>query len=111
MSEHLIVLLPGTSKSVFEAARVRYAAKSALPPRLLIAELDDSALSNASASPRVETVLDSANASIPSSLSDSERLFVEAWKARQTMTHKQRRGEGAAWDAEGFHPPDRPKRP
>lgn len=35
------------------------------------------------------------------------RLFVEAWRTRPRQKRK-RRGEGAAWDAPGFEPPDPP---
>ena len=39
-------------------------------------------------------------------LTDQERLFADAWTQR---TGGQRAGEGLAWDAPGFAPPDPPR--
>jgi hypothetical protein len=40
-------------------------------------------------------------------LTPQERLFADAWSQR---TRGQRAGEGLAWDAPGFAPPDPPER-
>ena len=40
------------------------------------------------------------------SLTPAARLFISAWRDRQTV--KQRHGEGLSWDAPGHLPPDRP---
>lgn len=39
-------------------------------------------------------------------LSDAEQLFAEAWHARVPESQKNRSGEGAKWDQEGFQKPD-----
>lgn len=38
-------------------------------------------------------------------LDAGERLFAEAWGLQAGMADKQRPGEGADWDAEGFEAP------
>ena len=43
---------------------------------------------------------------LPAGLSETEHLFVTAWLAGHRTT-KVRRGDGLAWDAPGFTPPDR----
>jgi hypothetical protein len=48
-----------------------------------------------------------ADVPLPDDLTDDERLFVEAWRLR--FAPKQRPGEGLAWDAPGFEPPDLPR--
>lgn len=40
-------------------------------------------------------------------LTDQERLFADAWSQRKGG---ERAGEGLAWDAPGFAPPDPPER-
>ena len=42
-------------------------------------------------------------------LDDSARLFVDAWRARP-HEKPDRPGQGLAWDAPGFQPPDLPPR-
>jgi hypothetical protein len=42
---------------------------------------------------------------LPDDLTADERLFVDAWRTR--FAPKQRTGDGLAWDAAGFEPPDR----
>lgn len=37
-----------------------------------------------------------------------ERLFIEAWAQNLRQPTRQRRGDGLAWDAPGFEPPDPP---
>jgi hypothetical protein len=41
----------------------------------------------------------------PGDLPARERLFIRAWQ-QQATTSKTRVGDGAAWDAPGFLPPD-----
>ena len=43
---------------------------------------------------------------LPAGLSETEHLFVTAWLAGHRTT-KVRRGDGLAWAAPGFTPPDR----
>ena len=43
-------------------------------------------------------------------LTDQERLFADAWSQRTgEATGQERAGEGLAWDAPGFAPPDPPE--
>lgn len=48
------------------------------------------------------------DASVLTTLSAGERLFVQGWGAGQTAEPKARPGEGLPWDAPGFEPPDDP---
>ena len=44
------------------------------------------------------------------SLTDQERLFADAWSQRTSEpAGEERVGEGLAWDAPGFAPPDPPE--
>ena len=59
----------------------------------------------------VDSVLEpgeSPAAGIRGTLTDTEALFADAFAQRSRT--KQRAGDGLAWDAEGFLPPDPPKR-
>jgi hypothetical protein len=47
--------------------------------------------------------------SVLDELNDGARLFMEAWRTRP-LSKPNRPGEGLAWDAPGFEPPDRPSR-
>ncbi len=42
-------------------------------------------------------------------LDQGARLYVAAWR-EQALSKKDRRGQGQAWDAPGFQPPDLPGR-
>ena len=46
------------------------------------------------------------NEALAQSLTEVERLFVEAWQLKQQLGTKQRPGEGAPWDDPNFQPPD-----
>jgi len=46
------------------------------------------------------------NKTLVQSLTEEERLFVEAWRLKQQMDTKKRPGEGASWDDPNFQPPD-----
>jgi hypothetical protein len=59
----------------------------------------------------VETVLEPGErpaGDIRRTLTDTEALFADAFAQRSRT--KERLGDGLAWDAEGFIPPDPPKR-
>ncbi|CAL8973654.1 hypothetical protein RHODGE_RHODGE_00345 [Rhodoplanes serenus] len=114
MSECLVVLSAATAADVLAALRSRFRVISALPPRLAVVDVDDgeaeSALVRLRATPGVETVLADPAAPIPGGLTGDELLFVDAWRQRPALRSKARPGEGLPWDAEGFEPPDRPRR-
>jgi hypothetical protein len=81
-----------------------------LPPRLAIVEGEDAAIEALPGVPGVRLAADeTAPAAALERLTDTERLFAEAWiLGRAPKTD--RRGEGLPWDAEGFQPPDGPRR-
>ncbi|MBI5110819.1 MAG: hypothetical protein HZA68_02475 [Rhodovulum sp.] len=119
MSECLVVLSAATAADVLAALRSRFRVTSALPPRLAVVDVDDveaeSALALLRATPGVETVLadpaaPSPGGGVPPGLTADELLFVDAWRQRPALRSKARPGEGLPWDAEGFEPPDRPRR-
>lgn len=110
MKEVLVVLNRDASGRALDGLRGRYPVKSLLPPRIAIlgGESDVPALHRL---PEIEAVLTTPADPLPSSLSPSESTFVKAWQARQQSTEKHRPGEGLPWDAEGYLPPDPPKKP
>ena len=75
-------------------------------PRLVVGEpaASDAAVRG------IEGVVAVSAGELPQSLLDrlapEEQLFATAWASRMAETPKQRRGEGMAWDARGFVPPD-----
>ncbi len=78
------------------------------PPRLAIVESDEDARAALRTAPGVLAVGEpDLPDDVRARLTDTERLFVDAWVVgRQPKT---RRGEGLAWDAPGFQPPDLPR--
>ena len=87
----------------------QYAVKSWLPPRIAVLA-NGGNVEQLRGLPEVEAVVADPADTIPESLAESERIFVGAWQTRQHGGGKSRRGEGLAWDAPGFLPPDPPKR-
>jgi hypothetical protein len=59
--------------------------------------------------PGVEVIEDDIPDSLLEQLSRTEALFARAWERRQHAHAKERPGEGLAWDAPGFEPPDAPR--
>ena len=107
-TELLLVAYEHASGSLIEATLRAGGLKilSRLPPRIFVV---------AGGSPEVveETVrlLDveavaGDTVELPADLSETEHLFVTAWLASRRTTRR-RRGDGLAWDAPGFTPPDR----
>ena len=77
-----------------------------LPPRLAVVEADDTTLLRGA--PGVVAVGDpELPDDVRAGLSDTERLFADAWVLGRQP--KVRPGEGLPWDAPGFQPPDRPR--
>jgi hypothetical protein len=107
--ELLIVLADGVPEDVVEGWRERYRVLHVFSPRLLIVargEDDPSAALNSEAD--VLAVLEPGilpPADLMGRLNPGETLFVTAWLERDKP--KTRRGEGLAWDAPGYSPPDR----
>jgi hypothetical protein len=76
-----------------------------LEPRLYIVRATSSRLQELAAEPGVRAVIQAGDAT-PDDLDEREKLFAEAWQLSQRQ--KVRPGEGLAWDAAGFTPPDFP---
>ena len=107
MSEY-VVLLSTNDQGADAAVRQRCRVVSALPPRLLVVEADEQVAQDLRALPGVDDVISGTNNILPSSLNDSEQLFVQAWQQSRHLDDKARPGEGLSWDAEGFTAPDQP---
>ena len=107
-----LVFIEGTDA---DAAWVRIGAlvtvTQRLPPRLAIVQGEDDAIEAVRGVPGVRLVVaeDAAPASSLEGLTDGERLFAEAWQAGRSPKSS-RPGQGLPWDAEGFQPPDGPRR-
>lgn len=109
MAERLVILAASGLPGAFDRLRARHTAAALLPPRLLVLSGGEAELDALRADPAVEAVLAPGDTALPASLSPEERLFAEAWLARQGMAGKTRPGEGLPWDAPGRLPPDPPR--
>ena len=79
-----------------------------LPPRVGVVEGGDDALARLRTAPGVLAVgAPDLAEDVRAELTEAERLFVDGWSLRHRP--KTRRGEGLAWDAPGYRPPDRPR--
>jgi hypothetical protein len=107
--EVLVILRSGTTADGLARLKNQYQVTSVVPPRIVVLSAGQS-VERLNDLPDVEAVLARPSDETPSSLNESERLFVSAWRARQYAGGKTRVGEGLAWDAPGFLPPDPPKR-
>jgi hypothetical protein len=107
--EVLVIFRRGTSTDLFTQLTNQPTMTAAMSPRIAV-------LANAAAAeqlrhhPQVEAVIMRPEDEIPNSLNQAERLFVSAWAKNQRASDKVRPGEGLAWDAPGFLPPDAPKK-
>ena len=72
--------------------------------KLLVIEGSADALAQAAALPGVTTA-DQLGAAAAKSLSPGERLFLAAWRRRQSPKKKKRTGDGLKWGAKGFKAP------
>jgi hypothetical protein len=104
--ERLIILDPRLGRSALAELRAVAHVTQVLEPRLVLLHSDAATIALLSRIPGVIGVHEEALGEIPPDLTPSERMFVSAWEARQRP--KDRRGEGLAWDAPGFKPPDPP---
>jgi hypothetical protein len=78
-----------------------------LPPRLAVVEAGASTVEELRGHPAVLAIGDpDLPPDVLAGLTESERLFVDAWVVGRRA--KSRRGDGLAWDAPGFTPPDPP---
>lgn len=108
--EFLVILDPSEGEEIYQRLRSRYEVAQSLPPHIVIQRLDADEIKRVETSPGVQAVCEgSPPADVLETLSPSEVLFVTAWVERQRSAHKKRRGEGLAWDAPGYQPPDAPQ--
>ena len=106
--ELLIVLADGVREDAVQGWSERYRVLHVLSPRLLVvARGDDDPPAVLNSEPDVLTVLEPGMqpaADLMERLNPGEVLFLSAWLERNKP--KIRRGEGLAWDAPGYSPPD-----
>jgi hypothetical protein len=103
--EVLVVLDQDAAPEAMQAVRTHGAVTQILAPALVLVSPANAAWF--SGLPGVRFVLeDEVPEAVRNDLDASERILVDAWEARRRP--KRRRGEGAAWDAPGFLPPDVP---
>lgn len=103
----VLVVIDGAEAAAFDLAIAAHGrVTQRLPPRLAIVRV---AAEDIPAIERIPAVLGAYADVVPdvvvSRLDPAERLFASAWSATRTRQEK-RRGDGLAWDAEGFEPPD-----
>jgi len=99
--EWLVILEPGGDASRVEAAaEITQRAGT----RTLIAAAEDVRALRSLPGVRAITEADIDSAWLED-LSESERLFANAFAAKHAMKNKRRPGEGLDWDAEGMDPP------
>jgi hypothetical protein len=77
--------------------------------RVALVEGPVSRIRKLAALPGIEVIEDDIPDSLLELLSQPEALFARAWERRQHAHPEERPGEGLAWDAPGFEPPDAPR--
>lgn len=105
--EVLVVFRAGMPADALAHLRNLYRLTSMAPPRIAVVAGGED-VEGLRQRPDVEAILTTTNDAAPDSLSESERLFVNGWRARHQSGGKSRTGDGLAWDAPGFLPPDKP---
>ncbi|MBW4659775.1 MAG: hypothetical protein KME15_13945 [Drouetiella hepatica Uher 2000/2452] len=106
----LQVVVSSVSGEAADRVRTHFEVTAALPPRILIVQIpiaDLTALQELDGVAAVATNSDQLNVTPP--LSETERLFIAGWMARGVKSGP-RAGDGQAWDAPGFVPPDGQRR-
>ncbi len=108
--EFLVILDPDQGRDLFQRISSQYKIAQSLPPRVLIPLLDAREAREIAALPGVTSVCEAAvPPHVMETLTDGESLFASAWAERHQAAPKKRVGEGLAWDAPGFEPPDASK--
>lgn len=108
LREILVIFHSNATTAEVDELEGRYPVIARMSPRIAVVA-DHGNAQEMRSFPEVESVLTGPADPVSNSLSESERLFVKAWQARQQSVGKRRRGEGLAWDAPGFLPPDPPR--
>ncbi|MDQ3640035.1 MAG: hypothetical protein M3450_00870, partial [Actinomycetota bacterium] len=92
-----------------EQVSAHFRVLSALPPRLAVIQAAEPTVAELRRKPDVRFVVtDRVDEQILDDLTADERVFAMGWELRRTAPRKTRLGEGLAWDAPGFLPPDPP---
>jgi hypothetical protein len=109
--DELLVILDGGSPiavggELFDRFRIVHAAS----PTVLVIDLPgDTSATEVAAIPGVAAVSEGAvTPELIAGLDETTALFVRAWARRIEVPRPLRPGEGLAWDAGGFEPPDAP---
>lgn len=102
----MLVVLHMKAGDAANRVRARFEVAAALPPRLLVVRLaaDDLVALQEIDGVAVVTA-NPVELDVTPPLSDTERLFAAGWAARGVKSGP-RAGDGLAWDAPGFEPPD-----
>jgi hypothetical protein len=105
--EALLILDAAAVNDVLPVLRNSATVTQVVPPHLaLVSAFDAEALRKL---PGVRFVLtDDIPEQAREDLEPAEKLFVDAWEAR-SQPKRERPGNGLAWDAPGFLPPDPPR--
>ena len=107
--EVLLVLDADEAAAALEDLASRHRIVGTLPPRVVMAQVDGTALEEMRRDPRIRFVVeDLLPAELIAELTPDEEAFVSAFVLRRTSPPKSRVGEGLPWDAPGFQPPDPP---
>lgn len=106
--EVLVVLEAAHAAQALDELRRHAPVIGVLPPRLAVVAAAAGQVRELRTLPGLEALFEN---EIPeafrASLEPGERLFAEAWLARQREKGKPRPGDGLPWDAPGFLPPDK----
>ena len=104
--ERLAILDPSLGSSLIAELRAIAHVTQVMAPRLVLLHADAATAARIAQMPGVVSLHEGTLGEVPPDLTQTERLFISAWEARQRP--KDRRGEGLDWDAPGFKPPDPP---
>jgi hypothetical protein len=100
-----LVIIEGDFGTVLSDLQALATVTQVLPPRLALVALPPAGRASIEV-PGTAWYEADVPAEVFDSLSDQERLFVDAWRSRRTA--KQRPGNHLPWDTPGFEPPDWP---
>jgi hypothetical protein len=103
--EVLVIIEPSTHADVWRRASAELEVRHAVSPRVHVVTGPAHALAALATTAGLHVLTaDTARATAPPGLDPAETMFVDAWLSRRDP--KVRHGEGLAWDAPGFTPPD-----
>lgn len=103
--EVLVIIEPTTHADVWHRASAELEVRHSVSPHVHVVTGPAHALTAlANAAGLHVLTTDTAQATAPPGLDPAETMFVDAWLSRRNP--KVRHGEGLAWDAPGFTPPD-----